>query len=313
MYFKQFKEELQNRLLAEAESKLDGTIEFAEMMKNGRIQNGIIYRPAGSRIGITTYVEKCYEAYQEGYPMEKIVEDYVPAMINHSQDVEVDYDRLVNALVPENIVPALIPRKGNEEMLETVPHVPFQNLEVIFKFNIPEFFGGGMANVSGQFSEQFGFDAEELLDIAMNNMKGQTVVTPLPEILYGSGKSDTDWDSLKNGEKTMLVLSNRSNFHGAASILDKEIMIKIVDVFEEDVYILPSSIHECIVVPQSMGPAEDLQKMVKSANQDVVAPEDWLSDDIYVFDSRTQEMTLVDEVPEKSEQQMHTVPSPSVR
>ena len=57
MYFKQFKEELQNRLLAEAESKLDGTIEFAEMMKNGRIQNGIIYRPAGSRIGITTYVE----------------------------------------------------------------------------------------------------------------------------------------------------------------------------------------------------------------------------------------------------------------
>lgn len=169
MYFKQFKEELQNRLLAEAESKLDGTIEFAEMMKNGRIQNGIIYRPAGSRIGITTYVEKCYEAYQEGYPMEKIVEDYVPAMINHSQDVEVDYDRLVNALVPENIVPALIPRKGNEEMLETVPHVPFQNLEVIFKFNIPEFFGGGMANVSGQFSEQFGFDAEELLDIAREN------------------------------------------------------------------------------------------------------------------------------------------------
>lgn len=111
MDFNQFKEELQSRLLAEAESKLDGTIEFAEMMKNGGIQNGIIYRPAGSRIGITTYVEKCYESYQEGYPIEKIVEDYIPAMINHSPDVEVDYDGLINTLVPENIVPALIPRK----------------------------------------------------------------------------------------------------------------------------------------------------------------------------------------------------------
>ncbi len=313
MDFNQFKEELQSRLLAEAESKLDGTIEFAEMMKNGGIQNGIIYRPAGSRIGITTYVEKCYESYQEGYPIEKIVEDYIPAMINHSPDVEVDYDGLINTLVPENIVPALIPRKGNEELLETIPHVSFHNLEVIFKFSIPDFFGGGMANVSNQFSERFGFAAEELLDIALNNMKGQTVVTPLPEILYGSGKSDTDWESLKNSGETMLVVSNQSNFQGAAAILDKDTMMKIADIFEEDMYILPSSIHECMVVPQSMGPVEDFQRMVKSANEEAVAPEDWLSDDVYVFDSRTQEITRVADVLEKSEQQMHTAPSPSVR
>ena len=313
MNFKQFKEELQSRLLAEAESKLDGTIEFAEMMKNGGIQNGIIYRPEGSRIGITTYVEKCYEAYQEGYPIEKIVEDYIPAMIDHSPDVEVDYDGLINTLVPENTVPALIPRKGNEELLETVPHVPLQNLEIIFKFSISDFFGGGMANVSNQFSERFGFTAEELLDIATNNMKGQTVVTPLTEILYGSRKSDTDWDALKNSGETMLVVSNQSNFQGAAAILDKDTMMKIADMFEEDMYILPSSIHECMVVPRSMGPVEEFQSLVKSANEEAVDPEDWLSDDVYVFDSRTQEITRVADVLEKSEQQTYTVPSLSAR
>ncbi len=313
MYFKQFKEELQNRLSAEVERKLDGTIEFSEVMKNGGIQNGIIYRPAGSPIGITTYVETCYKAYQEGASMEKIVEDFVPAMINHSPDAEINLDELMKTLVPENIVPALLPRKGNEELFETIPHVPFQNLEIIFKFSISGFFGGGMANVSNQFSEQFGFGAEEMLDIAMNNIKGQTVVAPLSEMLFSAEQPEMDWDSLKNSGDKMLVVSNQSGFYGASVILDKDTMMKITDLFEEDVYILPSSIHECIVVPLSMGPAEDLQKMVKEINQDAVEPKDRLSDDVYVFDSHTREITLASGTLDKTRQQMKTVSSPPVR
>lgn len=313
MDFIQFKRMLQNRLSAEVESKLDGTIEFSEVIKNGGIKNGIIYRPAGSKIGITTYVESCYEAYQKGSSLDKIVEEYVPAMIDHSPDVKIDYDGLMKTLVPENIFPVLLPQKGNEELLEKIPHVPFQNLEIIFKFNIPEFFGGGVAEVNNSFSRQFGLDTEELLDIAINNIKGQTVVVPLMEMVSGTGKPDTDWDSLKNSEEKMFVVSNQSGFYGAATILDKDTMMKIADVFEEDMYILPSSIHECMVVPQSMGPVEGFQKMVRDANQEAVAPEDRLSDDVYVFDSRTREITLAADVPEKSKQQIHTVSSPQVR
>lgn len=46
----------------------------------------------------------------------------------------------------------------------------------------------------------------------------------------------------------MFVLSNKQKVNGAAALLDKDIMQKIVEKFGEDFYILPSSVHECIIV-----------------------------------------------------------------
>jgi hypothetical protein len=55
----------------------------------------------------------------------------------------------------------------------------------------------------------------------------------------------------------------------------------------EDFYILPSSIHELLVLPRSMMDANELQEMVKCVNATVVNPEDVLSDGVYAYTNGT--------------------------
>lgn len=48
---------------------------------------------------------------------------------------------------------------------------------------------------------------------------------------------------------------------------------------------MPSSIHEFIVVPKSLGEPRDLTEMVKNINEDVVEPDERLSNDVYYFEN----------------------------
>ena len=98
-------------------------------------------------------------------------------------------------------------------------------------------------------------------------------------------------------------ISKSFNGFGASAIKDKEVMKKIADVFGEDLYIIPSSVHDCILMPKSESTLEELQEMVYEVNRETVSREDRLSDDIYFFDSITKEITMVSGQREISKQQ----------
>ena len=93
--------------------------------------------------------------------------------------------------------------------------------------------------------------------------------------------------------KEMYVISNEMGLHGAASILYDEPLQEVAQLLGEDLYILPSSIHEIIVVPCSMGEPEHLSEMVKDINAGVVRAEEVLSDNVYVYDKNTRSISMV--------------------
>lgn len=84
------------------------------------------------------------------------------------------------------------------------------------------------------------------------------------------------------------VLSNESGIDGAALIACPEVLKAVQKEIGEDFYILPSSIHETLIVPKSeMNDVEDLKQMVSSVNEAEVPPEDRLSDNVYEFDGHS--------------------------
>ena len=99
-------------------------------------------------------------------------------------------------------------------------------------------------------------------------------------------------------ENEMLYpLSMDSDTHGASVILQPEALIAIEEIFGGDYFILPSSIHEVIVVPD-LGiddQEHDLNEMVRKVNHMVVDPEDRLSDRVI----RASEFLRLIEPPEK--------------
>ena len=93
------------------------------------------------------------------------------------------------------------------------------------------------------------------------------------------------------------MLSMDSDTHGASVILQPEALIAIEEIFGGDYFILPSSIHEVIVVPD-LGiddQEHDLNEMVRKVNHMVVDPEDRLSDRVL----RASEFLRLIEPPEK--------------
>ena len=68
----------------------------------------------------------------------------------------------------------------------------------------------------------------------------------------------------------------------------------------EDFYILSSSLHEDIILPDSPDMDKDvLEQMVKDINAGEVAPEDRLSDHVYMYDSVEKEIVFADKMPER--------------
>ena len=73
--------------------------------------------------------------------------------------------------------------------------------------------------------------------------------------------------------------------NGAAVLLYPEMPKLIYETLGGNYYLLPSSVHEFLVVPEERGiKPEELKKIVREVNETQLEREDFLSDEIYYFD-----------------------------
>lgn len=92
----------------------------------------------------------------------------------------------------------------------------------------------------------------------------------------------------------MYVLTNSEQTYGSGLIVHDKVLRHILDEIEEDIYVLPSSIHELIVIPSSVVDDESyLPRMVHEINQTTVEPQDRLSDDVYHVNYTTMKFRTI--------------------
>lgn len=89
--------------------------------------------------------------------------------------------------------------------------------------------------------------------------------------------------------KGIYVLTNESRLNGAGILAQNNVLEKVGNLLQSDFYILPSSIHEVLVVPDDGTFAlKELESIVKEVNATQVAPEDLLSDKVQYYDRETK-------------------------
>lgn len=84
------------------------------------------------------------------------------------------------------------------------------------------------------------------------------------------------------------IVMNRFLQYGATAVLDTDLMTKIAGYFQDDLLLLPSSIHEMIARPAeeltySKDSLECFNAMVKEVNATEVSREETLSDHVYIY------------------------------
>lgn len=211
--------------------------------------------------------------------------------------------------VKDRIFLKIINESLNEELLKNVPHFPFLDMQVVAYCKVcDETIGSGSILVLYSHIEKWGIDEEklfkdayinllnneepELMDITdiLENMLGQTSLTmDEKESIQG------DIDSLKEMYDTlpMHVLSNKERLFGASIILNEDYLYNLCKSFNSDFYILPSSIHELILIPKNYASSVwELKDMVRTVNETSVVREELLSNSVYYFSERERRVML---------------------
>ena len=85
----------------------------------------------------------------------------------------------------------------------------------------------------------------------------------------------------------MLVVTKREQINGASALFYPGILDQVAEMMGEGYFVLPSSVHEWIAVPDREGiDAKEMQAMIKDANQNAVTPDIQLGDEAYHYDPK---------------------------
>ena len=111
------------------------------------------------------------------------------------------------------------------------------------------------------------------------------------------GKMNDDIFDLDNinpseDEMPLYILSNKHKTQGASIIFNKALMTRIAEKIGK-YYILPSSIHEVLIVPAISGnSAKELAQIVKRVNEESISERDKLSDNVYEYDFEAESIKI---------------------
>lgn len=288
----------------------DMTLQIMPVYKVNRMMDGLTltFKSTGKNISPTIYVNDLYQQYIDTGNLKEVLEDAGRCMeMGFSMAPKVISLDFHNA--KDNIVFQVVNTLQNEDMLKEMPHREFLDLSIIYRWVIAVDENGIQSTVIRNIlSEQFGLDEEQLFRLAVENTRRifPPVVKSINEVAreiyedYLVSEDVVNKIILEIPEiEDMYVIGNNRGLNGAGSILYEDYLHELAIKLETDLYLFPSSVHECIAVPANLGDPYELAEMVNEINMSAVALEDRLSNQVYHYDKDLRKLTLATDTPNK--------------
>ena len=156
----------------------------------------------------------------------------------------------------------------------------------------------GAVNVPASFEQIEGASRSKILEDAMKGSveEDHPRLCSIQELLFGPKDKPDPQDYLEGGEVPedgLLVLTTERGRLGASALLYPGMLERIGKVIGSDYFVLPSSIHEVLILPDhGQAAPKDLAMMVKDINENTVGLEDRLSNKVYRYRTNEQALTI---------------------
>ena len=298
--FEKFKEVIRE----EVASSVDLEVKLVQITKNNGVKlDALSVKRKSSNISPVIYLDNYYSEYSNGRSIESIVDSIVfTARSESNVNIDIVSDFMDFNKVRDCIEIKLINRDKNIELLSNVPYVEFLDMAIVFIVNVDleEDEGKATVMINDYHVKMWGITKEALHDIAKKNSlkNNPAVIKNMVDIIkemYIDKVADTEeigamLDCMDAG---MNVLTNKSRFYGAATITYENVLRDFANLKNCNLYILPSSIHECILIPENYTEdASGLREMVQSVNSTEVDEMEILSDNVYYYDRNSDKITI---------------------
>lgn len=296
MNYEAFKEELKSTLERHTTTKM----KLIEVDKNNGItREALVFYEEEHSAAPTIYLKELYQNYKNGMKLEDIVKQILELQqrankLHFDALLFTDFER-----AKERIFPKIINFERNIPLLNQVPHKRMLDLAVVFYYAVPQTSAlpeKGSILIKSTHLGLWNISIDELYDTALKNAmeKEHISIKSMQQIVAELfGMEEVEMSDLCN-EPEMFVLSNESHMYGAAAMLQQTVLKEFAEEKKKDVFILPSSIHELILIPMEEElDAKGLKDMVSHVNLTTVAAEEQLSNQIYYFHRVSQKLSVL--------------------
>ena len=294
MEYEKFKEEIRKELQGRLGAGTE--ISFRNLERNNGIkEEGLEVREKGRAAAPVLHLDELYKAYCGSGSMEEAAICGL-RMLERKPLVDAGAVPKTWAAARGRVRAELVHYGWNREGLEGIPHRKFLNLAVMYRMQLA--LSGSLRagiRINNGLIQAWGATEEDLYRAAMGNMEKEGYrIHPLAELLGRmAGIQPGEMPGLPEEVRQQYVLTNGSCHYGAAGMLWGELMEGFAEQAGGNFYILPSSVHDLILLPDDPSvSAEHLKEMVKEVNESTVAREEWLSEDAYYYDSREREVRI---------------------
>lgn len=286
MNYKTFKEEICNLIRKQVGNECEVLLKTIRK-NNDVVLDGLIIRKENASISPTIYLNQYYNSFLIGNNLESIIAEIMSLYDENNKQQDIDTSFFLNyQFIKDRIVYKIIHYDKNKILLESIPFIKFLDLAIIFYYLVPsEKFGSATILIYNSHLEIWEKEIYDLFQVAKENTQIllQHRLNHIEDILKEELEEEF-WSEIEEGDIPMYVLTNHTKLYGAACMLYPGILKEFCDAVNRDIYILPSSVHEIIIIPKSnQTRVSELKAMVKDTNENHVEKEEILSYSVYEY------------------------------
>lgn len=307
MNYEEFLEYIKEHLGEVLEEGQTYHIDIHKIVKNnGIVLDGLAIRKEAESVSPNIYLNPYFESYQMGKPIAVIIEEIVLRYRRLCKEHEIDVLDITDFNnVKDRIVLRIVNYEKNKDMLKVCPNRRYLDLAITFRYMVSkDALGIASSLVSKEEFELWQVDMEELYHLALFNTMREfpwrmdSLVKVVTESIRGQVNDALPESMIKELEQmengvNMYVLTNDHGINGATCILYDNVIRNFAKVQDCNIFILPSSVHEVMLVPENTETEpEFLEELVMEANKSAVGLIDLLSDHIYYYDKEREQIYI---------------------
>lgn len=256
-------------------------------VNNGILREAFAVKMPALRITPLLYIDESYEKFRQGRSIDSLAAEFIHSVFGIcgcAQTIDCSSYQSVRS----GLALRVINSRRNADKLKDMPHRDIEDLSIVCFYAPKEKespYEGHLLAIDSQLLDLWGITEETLFRDAM---EGAVRDFP-PKLTRLEDELGEIWEKEKTeeavSETDVFVLTNTRMVFGAACMFYPGLLSSFAQKTGCNLIILPSSIHEVLLIPEVSGRNyKGLGEVVRSVNSDVVEEKDILSDYVYYYD-----------------------------
>lgn len=256
---------------------------------NDLVLDGLVIKAADTNIAPTIYLNSYFDKFSDGVmDLDDVVESIIDTYSRHNSvtfDVSTftDFDAVKNRICYK-----LVNTASNKKLLEDVPHRELFDLSIVYYVMVAvEDDATGSILIHNNHLSFWDVTEDDLYKEATINT--EKLLPAGIKSMFDTLSEMVDMEDLPNTDDFMYVLTNKEKLQGASTILYPDVLSTFADRKNANLWLIPSSIHEWIIIPDDGNMnRETLSEMIQEVNGSQLAVDEILSDHPYYYNRTTK-------------------------